>query len=51
MVDDIVYKSLYGKSDISVLIITFRCYAEIANSIHDLNSITTKGIIMVWRQN
>ena len=31
MVDDIVYESPLGKSDQSVLIITFRCYAEIAN--------------------
>ena len=31
MVDDIVYESPPGKSDHSVLIITFRCYAEIAN--------------------
>ena len=31
MVDDIVYESPLGKSDHSVLIIAFRCYAEIAN--------------------
>ena len=31
MIDDIVYESPLGKSDHSVLIITFRCYAEIAS--------------------
>ena len=31
MIDDIVYESPLGKSDHSVLIITFRCYEEIAN--------------------
>ena len=30
MIDDIVYESPLGKSDHSVLIIIFRCYAEIA---------------------
>ena len=31
MVDDIVFESPLGKSDHSVRIITFRCYAETAN--------------------
>ena len=31
MIDDIVYESPLGKSDHSVLIIIFRCYAEIAS--------------------
>ena len=50
MIDDIVYESPLGKSDHSVLIITFRCYAEIASHTRlkyyydqgDYNSMKTK---------
>ena len=50
MIDDTVYESPLGKSDHSVLIITFRCYAEIASYIQlkyyydqgDYNSMKTK---------
>ena len=50
MTDDIVYESPLGKSDHSVIIITFKCYAEIANHTRlkyyydkgDYNSMKTK---------
>ena len=50
MIDDIVYESPLGMGDHSVLIITFRCYAEIANHTRlkyyydqgDYNSMKTK---------
>ena len=58
MVDDIVYESPLGKSDHSVLIITFKCYAEIANHTRlkyyndqgDYNSMKTKIEHTDWGQ-
>ena len=44
MIDDTVYEIPVFL--LSTLIITFRCYADIANNKH-LNIITTKGIIKV----
>ena len=56
MIDDSVYESPLGKSDHSVLIITFRCYAEIASHTRlkyyydqgDYNSMKTKLDHMDW---
>ena len=56
MIDDIVYESPLGKSDHSVLIITVRCYAEIASHTllkyyydqWDYNSMKTKLDYTDW---
>ena len=56
MIDYIVYESPLGKSDHSVLIITFRCYAEIASHTRlkhyydqvDYNSMKTKLDHTYW---
>ena len=48
MVDDAMYENLLDNSDSYLLTITFRCTAEIQIT-HDLNKITTKGIIKVYK--